>query len=213
MNIITYEKFLQLLRDNEINVSSYENYEKYQEAYAAYVFSGDLQSVIIQLKAEKKLDLGTVPFQNFIEATKVEIEQFQKTDPFDPNFITNKIKKMFEEHPVETEIDVEVGKTIVEMANEFDWTAKQHMTNYNIICNILADIEKSLKVLVEVKSPDWRNLAVKHLQDARDNITSLVKDDLNNGNYDWKRLSFYGRKLEDINNLIESIKTESDKII
>lgn len=211
MNIITYEKFLALLRDNQIYAD--EDCGKYQSAYAAYVFSGDLQSVINHIKEEKVLDKGLTPFKDFVAVTRLEINRFQKTNPFDStSYSFNTIKKMFEEHPVETEIDVEAGNIIVEMADKFNWVDKQHMTNYNIICNILADIEKSLKVLVEVKSPDWRRLAVKNLEDVRDNITSLVKDDLNKGNNDWKRLSFYARKLEAINDLIDSIKTESDKI-
>ncbi len=64
------------MRDNQIYADV--DHTKYQGAYAAYVFSGDLQSVINQIKAEKKLDLGMTPFKDFIEATKAEIDQFQK---------------------------------------------------------------------------------------------------------------------------------------
>jgi len=179
--------------------------------YNEYPYAGDLE-YIMQIKAKNGLDRGLVPFKDFIAATRKEIDTFQKTDPLTSNHIISRIKKMFEEHPVETEIDLEAGQTIKRMAEGFEWTSKSHTHNYEIICKILEDVEKSINVLKEVKPKDWKGDAIKKLISAKEDIITLVKDELSGLNFDVKQLSFYAKKIEELDKLINGLTFNDDLI-
>jgi hypothetical protein len=216
MKNITYKEFINLLRDNNIYLYADEDYEKYKDSYYDYLLCEDLNIVIKNINAIENLDRGLVPFKDFISATRKEINEFQITDPLTSDHIINKIKKMFEEHPVETEIDLEFGKVIKEMADEYVENlcngTKSHIHNYEILCKILEDVEKAVNVLKEVKPKDWKGDAIKKLISAKEDIISLVADELSGLNFDVKQLSFYAKKIEDLDKLVNGLTFNDDLI-